>query len=106
MTKMKYLTYIAYILVIIGAILYLPMREVAPYVFAVGCALLLGTHLAERYNGHSLRQKRNNRTRHLVGIFYAVAGYYMFQPGMYWLPLLTIAVVLDLYTLHVMGKED
>ena len=102
---MKYIPYIAYILVIVGAILYLPMREVAPYVFALGCALLLGTHLAEKYNGHDLRQKRNNRTRHLLGVFYAAAGYFMFQPGMYWLPLLTIAVVLELYTLHVMGKE-
>ncbi len=102
---MKYVTYFAYILVIVGAILYLPFRVVAPYVFAIGCGLLLGTHLAERYQGNSLRQKRNNRTRHLVGIFYAVAAYYMFQPGMYWLPLLTIAVVLELYTLHVMDKQ-
>lgn len=103
---MKYVIYIAYILVILGAILYLPLRDVAPYVFGIGCALLLGTHLAERYEGRDLRQKRNNRTRHLLGVFYAAAGYFMFQPGMYWLPVLTIAVVLELYTLHVMGKES
>lgn len=102
---MKYIVYLAYLLVILGAILYLPLREVAPYVFAVGCALQLGVHMAERYQGHDLRQKRNNRTRHLIGVIFAVAGYYMFQPGMYWLPLLTIAVVLELYTLHVAGKE-
>ena len=102
---MKYIERIAFILTIVGAILYLPLPAVAPYVFAVGCALLLGTHMAARYQGNDLRQKRNNRTRHLVGVFYAVAGYYMFQPGMYWLPLLTIAVVLELYTLHVMGKD-
>lgn len=102
---MKYIERIAFILTIVGAALYLPLREVAPYVFAVGCALLLGTHMAERYQGNDLRQKRNNRTRHLIGVIYAAAGYYMFQPGMYWLPLLTIAVVLELYTLHVMSKE-
>jgi len=99
---MKYFVYIAYILVIVGAILYMPMREVAPYVFALGCLLQLGCHFAERYHGNNLRQKRLTFIRHLVGVVYMAAGYFMvFKTGMEWLVLLTIAVVLDLYTLHV-----
>lgn len=103
---MKYVEQIAYILVLIGAAIYMPFREVAPYVFAVGAAVLLGTHLSEKYTGSNLRLKRNNRTRHLLGVLYAAAGYFMFSPGMYWLPLLSIAVMLELYTLWVISKEE
>ena len=102
MKYLTYLTYLAYILVILGAILYLPMREMAPYVFAVGCLLQLGSHFAERYHGTNLRQKRLTFIRHLVGVIYLASGYFMvFKTEMSWLVLLTIAVVLDLYTLYV-----
>lgn len=103
---MKYVEQIAYILVVIGAAIYLPFRSVAPYVFVVGAALLLGTHLAERYKGNNLRLKRIIRTRHLVGILYIVSAYYMFQPGMYWLPLLSVGVALELYSMWVISKEE
>lgn len=103
---MKYIEPIAYILAVVGAALYLPFHQVAPYVFAVGAALLLGTHLAERYEGRNLRLKRNVRTRHLVGILYAAAAWFMFRPGMYWLPMLSVGVMLELYTLWVIGREE
>ncbi len=99
---MKILTFLAYILVILGAILYMPMREMTPYIFAVGCMLQFGSHFAERYHGSKLRQKRINFIRHLVGVIYLASGYFMmFKTEMSWLVLLTIAVVLDLYTLYV-----
>lgn len=103
---MKYVEQIAYILLLVGAAIYLPFRWVAPYVFALGAALLLGTHLAERYEGSNLRLKRNMRTRHLIGVFYAASAWYMFQEGMYWLPLLSIGVALELYTLWVISREE
>lgn len=103
---MKYVEQVAYILLLAGAILYMPYRQVAPYVFAVGAALLLGTHLAERYQGTNLRLKRNLRTRHLIGVLYAAAAWFMFEAGMYWLPLLSVGVMLELYTLWVISKEN
>lgn len=103
---MKYVEQIAYILVLAGAALYLPFRTIAPYVFVIGAVLLLGTHLAERYQGSNLRLKRIMRTRHLVGILYVAAAWFMFQPGMYWLPLLSVGVALELYSLWVISREE
>ncbi len=102
---MKYVEQIAYILTLVGAALYLPFRDVAPWLFAVGCLCLLGTHLAERYKGSNLRLKRLMRIRHLIGILYAAAAWFMFKPGMYWLPLLSVGVALEIYTLWVITKE-
>lgn len=103
---MRYLEQIAYILVIIGAALYLPFRTLAPYIFVVGALLLLGTHLAERYQGSNLRLKRLMRIRHLVGVLFAASGWFIFKPGMYWLPLLSVAVALELYSLWVIKRES
>lgn len=103
---MKYLEQIAYILVIVGAAIYLPCRTIAPYVFVVGALLLLGTHLAERYQGTNIRLKRLMRIRHLVGVLFAAASWFMFKPGMYWLPLLSVAVALELYSLWVIKRES
>ena len=102
---MKYVEQIAYILTIVGAALYMPFLTIAPWVFAAGCLLLLGTHLAERYQGSNLRLKRLMRIRHLIGILYAGAAWFMFKPGNYWLPLLSVGMALEIYTLWVISKE-
>ena len=102
---MRYVEQIAYVLALAGAILYLPYPSVAPWVFALGCIALLGTHMTERYKGSSFRLQRLMRIRHLIGVLYASAAWFMFKPGMYWLPLLSVAVALEIYTLWVMGKE-
>lgn len=95
------LLYLSYILVIVAAVFYVPFRNIAPYVMFVGSAGLLAFHMLEKYEGTDLRQRRNIRTRHLVGILYAVAAYFMFDDGMYWLIALMIAAVLEIYTMSV-----
>ena len=99
------ISYIAYSLTVVAAVLYMPFPKIAPYIMAVGCAALLVLHFMERYEGNNLRLQRNMRSRHLVGVLYAVAAYFMFQPGMYWVLALMVAVMLEIYTLSVMTKE-
>lgn len=96
---------VSYILVIFAAVTYFPLRTYAPYVMALGAAGLLVTHFAERYNGKNLRLMRINKLRHLVGIIYGAAAYFMFGKGSYWLPALMIAAGLEIYTMHVLGKD-
>ena len=101
----RIVTIISYSLVVIATLIYMPSHEIASYVMAVGSAGLLVLHFMERYEGKNLRLQRNNRTRHLVGVLYAVAAYFMFQTGKYWILALMIAVMLELYTISVIDRE-
>lgn len=103
---MKHLERIAYILILLSAALYLVVKWVAPYLMIVGGLGVTACHLSEKYNGTNLRQKRNMRLRYMLGLFYMVAGYFMFKPGMDWLPFLCVAVLLELYTLFVISKRE
>jgi len=101
---MKHLERIAYILVLIAAAAWLFSPQLAAWGMAAGALGLLITHLSERYEGSDLRQRRNNRTRHILPLFYIATAYFMFRPGMNWLPCLCIAVALEAYTLWV-GRD-
>ena len=100
------ITYISYILVIVAAVTYLPLRDYAPYIMAVGAAGLFVMHFMERYEGKNIRLRRIIFIRHLIGFAYGLAAYFMFRQGMYWLIALMIAAVLEIYTLWVIGKEE
>jgi len=97
---------VSYVLVLFAAITYFTLHTYAPYVMAVGAAGLFVTHFAERYNGKNLRLQRIYTMRHLIGIIYVAAAYFMFKAGSYWLPALMVAAMLEIYTMHVLGKES
>lgn len=99
------ITNISYVLVIVASVTYLPLRDYAPYIMAVGAAGLFVMHFLERYEGKNLRLRRIIFIRHIIGLAYGLAAYFMFQAGMYWLIALMIAAVLEIYTLWVIGKE-
>ena len=103
---MKYVEQLSYVLVLLAAALHLLLPAVAPYVLSVGAAGVAVAHLAERYEGQNVRLRRNNRTRHLVGVLFVVAAYFMFRPGRYWLPVLLVAALLELYPLWVIRRES
>lgn len=104
---MKILEGIAFALVLVAAVLHLWLPQVAPYVMSVGAAGVAIAHFAERYEGSNLRLRRNNRTRHLIGVIYVAAAYFMFRPyNNYWFLALLVAIVTELYTLHVMESEE
>lgn len=100
------ITNISYIFVLVAAVIYLPFRDIAPYIMVVGAAGLFVMHFMERYEGKNIRLRRIMFIRHIVGLAYGLAAYFMFQQGMYWLVALMIAAVLEIYTLWVIGKEE
>lgn len=103
---MKHLERIAYLLILAAAAIYLFYKPVAPWLMIVGGLGVTACHLNEKYSGTNLRQKRNMRLRYMLGLFYMVSGYFMFKPGMDWLPFLCVAVLLEVYTLFVISKRE
>lgn len=103
---MKYLEQISYILVLLAAAIYLFLPLWSPWLMMAGGLGITACHLTERYGGQNLRQRRNMRLRYMLGLFYLVSAYFMFRPGMDWLPFLCVAVVLELYTLFVISKRE
>ena len=103
---MKVIEIVAYLLLVTAAVIYLFLPQVAPWLMMLGGLGVVATHLTERYGGKSLRKRRRMKLRWLLGLFYCVSAYYMFRPGMDWLPWLCIAVVLELYTLFVISKRE
>lgn len=102
---MKYIEQAAYILALISVLVYYQFPTAAPYLLALGAAGLCICRWRERYEGKNLRLRRINSIRHLIGVIWLVASYFMFKPGNYWLIAITVAVVLEGYTLIVHTLE-
>ncbi len=96
---------ISYVLVVFAAFAYLFLPLYAPYAMAVGAAGIAVSHLREVYAGRNLRLRRIYRQRRIVALFFLVASFLMFRPGMLWAVLLLIAALLELYTLWVIVRE-
>ena len=103
---MKHLERISYVLVLLATALWMFYPQVSPWLMLLGGLGITANHLSERYSGPSLRQRRNMRLRYLLGLFYLVSAWFMFRPGMDWLPFLCIAVLLELYTLFVISRRE
>lgn len=103
---MKYIEYISYFLALLSVLLFFHQREIAPYLLALGAAGLCVVRWRERYDGKNLRIGRIMRIRHFIGVIWLIASYYMFRPGNYWMTIILIAVVLELYTLWVLDHEE
>jgi len=103
---MKYIEYLSYILALLSVMLYFNQPEIAPYLLALGAAGLCIVRWRERYDGKNLRIGRIMRIRHFIGVIWLIASYYMYKPGNYWMIAIFIAVILELYTLWVIGREE
>ena len=67
---------------------------------------MTAAHLYEKYATADLRQRRNRRLRHLLGLIYLVTAYFMYRQTMEWVVALLIAVVIELYTLFVASRHE
>ncbi|MDO4497066.1 MAG: hypothetical protein Q4B58_04415 [Bacteroidales bacterium] len=103
---MKYIEYVAYLLVLISAMIGFSHHEIACYMMAVGASALCLLHWREKYEGKNLRLKRIMRIRHFIGVIWLVASYYMFKEGNYWPVIILIAVVLEYYTIWIINREE
>lgn len=103
---MKIVEQIAYILILCAAAAYLWLPGVAPWLMAVGALGIMASHLHQKYGQGSLRQRRNRKLRHMLGLVYMVTAYMMWKHDMQWVAFLLVAVVIELYTLLVSNRED
>lgn len=101
---MKTLEQIAYILILLAAGIYLWLPTLAPWLMGAGALGIIACHLQEKYGTTDLRQRRNRKLRHMLGLIYAVTAYFMWQGGMDWVVVLLVAVVIELYTIFVSSK--
>lgn len=103
---MKILEQIAYVLILLAAGAYLWLPAVSPWMMGAGALGIIACHLNEKYGGSDLRQRRNRKLRHILGLLYAVTAYLMWQGGMQWVVALLIAVAIELYTIFVVSRNE
>lgn len=103
---MKSLEQLAYILILLAAAIYLWLPLWSPWLMGLGAFGITCCHLYQKYGGNDLRQRRNRKLRHMLGLLYFATAYFMWKGGMDWVVLLLIAVVIEIYTLFVASKGE
>lgn len=103
---MKYVERISYIVLLLALLFAFTQPVISRYVAAVGSAGLAVCHFREQYDGRNMRIKRLMRIRHLIGFIYIGGSYLMFRAGNYWMVAYLIAVILELYTMFVIEREE
>lgn len=98
--------YIAGILLLAGAALYLSQWFLAPYLFAVGAAGIAVCYLTLPTKDMELRMRRLHRYNIIASILMICASGLMFKDRKEWVLCLTIAAILQLYASFVSsGKQ-
>ena len=101
MTKLSpYLYVTGAILVLLGLVLYLPQRSIAPYLLIVGGLMLAcaQSFVDERPNSAILRRLYNQRLIGHLLLFIAGGLMLIFPRGNEWILAITIAALLQVYT--------
>lgn len=95
---------LSYIVLLLGAVLYVFQGWVAPYLFAVGAAGVTVCYMSVPVVGLDLRHKRLHRFNVISGILMICASGFMFKERSEWILLLTIAAIFQVYTAFVGGN--
>ena len=105
-TKFKeYLFYIASILLLLSAILYITEWSFIPYVYSVASAGVAIVYLISPYKGDDLRLKRLNIQEAIAAILLPVSAYFMFKKQNEWVLFLAISALLQFYVAFIKGRE-
>lgn len=90
------------VLVLLGALFYIPYREIAPYVYIPGALLIGFVQLFSPYRGTNSVIKRLYRQRIFGAAFLVLAGVLMIvlPRGNEWILCLTLAAIIQLYTAY------
>lgn len=97
---------IAYLLVLVGAILYLTQWEFAPYLFAMGAAGVTVSFLTLPTKEMELRERRLHRFHVIAGILMVCASGFMFKHRTEWILCLTISAIFQLYASFVSTSKS
>ncbi len=90
--------YLAAICLLIGAILHFIGWFFAPYLFAIGAAGLSVCYITYPTLDMNFRQKRLHRNNIFAGLLMILSSGLMFADRKEWIPCLTIAAVLQIYS--------
>ncbi|MDR0796149.1 MAG: hypothetical protein LBE79_08900 [Tannerella sp.] len=96
----------SYILVLIGASLYLTQWNYEPYIFSVGAAGVTVYYLTISNQTSDFRFRRLQRMNIFAGIAMIIASVFMFKRQMAWVAFLLISAILQLYTSFVVKDKD
>jgi glucose uptake protein GlcU len=86
------------LLVLAGAVLYFVGAVAAPYLFAFGAAGIAVCHLTLPVKGMDFRERRLQIFNVISGLLMVVASVFMFRRRNEWILCLTVAALLQLYT--------
>ena len=103
----SYIQMIGAILVLVGAMLQITRWELSPYIYTVGAVLFAYVQvMMGRYDGKNLIIRRLRRQQIIGAILLVFAGVLMFTSKRNeWIVCLTIAAVLQLYTVYRIPSE-
>ena len=93
------------ILLLAGAVLYLPNLFLAPYLFATGAAGIAVCQLSTPVKHLSTRLRRLQTFNVIAALLMIVASVFMFKRQNEWIICITIAAILQLYAVHMAPKE-
>lgn len=101
------------LLLVAGAVLPIFLSSVAPFVFALGAVMFAPTQMADRYESDNIIIRRLRRQQMLGALMLLVSAglmltsYWNIPPfrGSEWKMTLTIAAVIELYTIFRISHE-
>ena len=94
------------VLLLIGAMLKITRRELAPVLYTIGAVLFAYVQVMSRYEGKNLIIRRLRRQQILAAVLLVFTGVLMFVTRHNeWVLCLTIAAILELYTAFRIPSE-
>jgi TRAP-type uncharacterized transport system fused permease subunit len=93
------------ILLLTGAISYLPHWYYAPYLYAFGAAGVTVSFMTAEYHGLNFRERRLHRINVIASIMIVISSFFMFRSHNGWVVFLLIAALLMLYTSFVKTEK-
>jgi len=96
--KLKSVTFVlGAVLILVSSVLVMEHVQWGKYAFAIGAALYIINRKNQNYEGFDFRLKRLNRFNFINSILLVVISYLQFKDRNYWVILLLIVAILEMY---------
>ncbi|MDP4278039.1 MAG: hypothetical protein Q8914_10475 [Bacteroidota bacterium] len=96
--KLKSVTFVlGAVLILVSSVLVMEHVQWGKYAFAIGAALYIINRKNQNYEGFDFRLRRLNRFNFINSILLVVISYLQFKDRNYWVILLLIVAILEMY---------
>lgn len=102
---MNIMTIAGAILILVGAVSFVTMWFLSPFIYSLGAILFVIPQLLDRYEGANLTIRRLRRQQMFGALLLLVTALLMFKPWLPWILILTVAAILELYTAFRLSSE-